>query len=104
MCARPCRDFFLWPDNYRACKSELVRRFGEVVRKAWNPRAFKGQVSPHELLQAIIDKSAKRYTGDTEADPVAFCSWLLNTLHLDLTGGHRKRSSIVTQCFQVRAG
>lgn len=98
----PRRDFFLWPDNYRDCKSDLVRRFGEVVRKAWNPRAFKGQVSPHELLQAIIDKSNKVYTGDAEADPVAFCSWLLNTVHLDLTGGHRKRSSIITQCFQVR--
>lgn len=26
-------------------------RFGMLVRKMWNPRAFKGQVSPHELLQ-----------------------------------------------------
>jgi U4/U6.U5 tri-snRNP-associated protein 2 len=71
------------------------------MRKAWNARAFKGQVSPHELLQAIIDKSQKLYTGDVEADPVAFCTWLLNTLHLELTGGHRKKSSIITQCFQV---
>jgi U4/U6.U5 tri-snRNP-associated protein 2 len=97
-----CRDYFLWPANYVNCKSELVVRFGEVVRKAWNPRAFKGQVSPHEFLQAIINKSQARFTGDTEADPVAFCTWLLNTMHLELTGGHRKKSSIITQCFQVR--
>ena len=32
-------------------KSELVKRFGTLVRKIWNPSAFKGQVSPHELLQ-----------------------------------------------------
>lgn len=32
-------------------KSELVKRFSTLVRKIWNPSAFKGQVSPHELLQ-----------------------------------------------------
>lgn len=32
-------------------RSLLVRRFGELVRKVWNPRAFKGQVSPHEFMQ-----------------------------------------------------
>jgi U4/U6.U5 tri-snRNP-associated protein 2 len=46
-----CRDYFLWPANYAHCKSDLVRRFGELCRKAWNPRAFKGHLSPHELLQ-----------------------------------------------------
>lgn len=38
-------------------KSELVKRFGTLVRKIWNPSAFKGQVSPHELLQ--VRKSDK---------------------------------------------
>ena len=46
------RDFFLRPENYADCQSLLVRRFGELVRKVWNPRAFKGQVSPHEFMQA----------------------------------------------------
>lgn len=32
----------------------IVTRFGALVRKMWNPRAFKGQVSPHELLQVSI--------------------------------------------------
>jgi U4/U6.U5 tri-snRNP-associated protein 2 len=96
-----CRDYFLWPGNYSHCKSDLVRRTGEIFRKAWNPRAFKGQVSPHELLQAVIERSNRTFSGDAEADPVAFCTWFLNTLHLDLAGGSRKKSSIITDCFQV---
>lgn len=41
----PLRNFFLLPQNYASCKSVLVQRFGALLRKAWNPRQFKGQVS-----------------------------------------------------------
>jgi hypothetical protein len=27
-------------------------RFGELIRKLWNRHNFKGQVSPHEFMQA----------------------------------------------------
>lgn len=47
----PVRDFFLIPGNYTSCKSLLVQRFGELLRKIWNPRNFKGHVSPHEFMQ-----------------------------------------------------
>ena len=41
----PIRNFFLLPEvNYPGCKSVLVQRFGELMRKLWNPRNFKGQV------------------------------------------------------------
>ena len=40
----PLRDFFLQPANYAASRSQLVHRFGELMRKIWNPRNFKGQV------------------------------------------------------------
>jgi hypothetical protein len=53
------------------------------------------------LSQAVIERSERQFTGDSEADPVAFATWLLNALHLDLAGS-RKASSIVTECFQVR--
>lgn len=33
-----------------------------------------------------------------------FCSWLLNALHLDLTAGKSKASSVITKCFQVLFG
>ncbi len=38
------RDFFLIPDNYKSVTSPLVVRFGELIRKIWNTRNFKGQV------------------------------------------------------------
>ncbi|GIL71725.1 hypothetical protein Vretimale_840 [Volvox reticuliferus] len=101
-CARitPLRDFFLNPSNYAACRSPLVQRFGELLRKMWNTRNFKGQVSPHEFVQAVRNASKKRFTADTQADPVEFWSWLLNNLHMDLTGGKPKKPSIITQCLQ----
>ena len=60
------------------------------------------QVSPHEFLQAVMAASGKRFTIDRQADPVDFLSWFLNALHADLTGGKRKKSSVVTRCFQAR--
>ncbi|KAI3435999.1 hypothetical protein D9Q98_002056 [Chlorella vulgaris] len=96
----PIRDFFLRPENYASCQSLLVQRFGELVRKVWNPRAFKGQVSPHEFMQAVMSASNKRFIIDKQSDPLEFLSWLVNTLHLDLTGGKRKKRSIITDCLQ----
>lgn len=81
------------PENYSGCQSLLVQRFGELVRKMWNPRAFKGQVSPHEFMQAVMAASGKRYIIDRQSDPVEFLSWLVNRLHSDLTGGKRKKRS-----------
>ena len=46
--------------------------------------------------------SAKRFTIEKQADPVDFLSWFLNTLHAELTGGRRKKPSIVSRCFQAR--
>jgi len=40
----PLRNFFLIPENYQHCKSPLVNRFGELTRKIWHARNFKGQV------------------------------------------------------------
>jgi U4/U6.U5 tri-snRNP-associated protein 2 len=61
------------------------------------------QVSPHEFMQAVMTASAKRFTIDKQSDPVDFLSWFLNALHAELTGGRRKRPSIVSRCFQARA-
>lgn len=40
----PIRDFFLDAKNYKTINSPLVQSFGELVRKLWNPKNFKGQV------------------------------------------------------------
>ncbi|KAK9996840.1 hypothetical protein SO802_021526 [Lithocarpus litseifolius] len=94
----PLRNFFLIPENYKHCKSPLVHRFGELTRKIWHTRNFKGQVSPHEFLQAIMKASKKRFRIGAQSDPVEFMSWLLNTLHADLKT--KKNRSIIYDCFQ----
>lgn len=96
----PLRDYFLIPDNYKNCKSVLVQRFGELTRKIWHARNFKGQVSPHEFLQAVMMASKKKFRIGVQSDPVEFASWLLNTLHVDLGGTKKSNSSIIYQCFQ----
>jgi U4/U6.U5 tri-snRNP-associated protein 2 len=96
----PLRDFFLRTENYATCTSPLVQRFGELVRKVCNPRAFKGHVSPHELMQAVMSTSNKRFVIDKRSDPAEFLAWIANALHMGLTGGKRKRSSIITQSLQ----
>lgn len=95
----PLRNFFLIPENYQHSRSPLVQRFGELTRKIWHARNFKGQVSPHEFLQAVMKASKKRFRIGKQSDPVEFMSWLLNTLHADLRTSKKGRS-IIHQCFQ----
>ncbi|KAK3218881.1 hypothetical protein Dsin_012851 [Dipteronia sinensis] len=95
----PLRNFFLIPENYQHCKSPLVHRFGELTRKIWHARNFKGQVSPHEFLQAVMKASKKRFRIGAQSNPVEFMSWLLNTLHADLRFA-KKNTSIIYECFQ----
>eukprot|EP00741_Cyanophora_paradoxa_P020845 tig00021314_g20123.t1 len=96
----PLRDFFLFPENYSSCKSLLVQRFGELVRKVWNPLNFKDQVSPHEFVQAVSIVSNKRFLIGKQGDPSDFLIWLLNTLHKDLGGTKKRDSSIIYKTFQ----
>ncbi len=96
----PLRDFFLQRENYADVATPLLERFGELVRKTWNAKAFKGHVSPHDFMQSVMVKSDKKFIIDKQADPVVFFSWLLNALHMDLTKGERKRRSIITDCLE----
>ncbi|CAF1311187.1 unnamed protein product [Didymodactylos carnosus] len=57
----PLRNFFLEEENYANIRVapgdimvNLVKRFGELVRKLWNPKNFKAHVLPHEMLQAVV--------------------------------------------------
>ncbi|KAL8096943.1 hypothetical protein AgCh_030140 [Apium graveolens] len=95
----PLRNFFLIPENYAHSKSPLVQRFGELTRKIWHARNFKGQVSPHEFLQAVMKASNKRFKIGSQSDPVEFMSWLLNKLHEKLKFP-KKKHSIIHDCFQ----
>lgn len=95
----PLRNFFVLEDL--SSRPQLAQRFSILVRKMWNPKAFKNHVSPHELLQEISLRSGKRFSLTEQADPVEFLSWFLNNLHLALGGSKTKpRSSLVQKIFQ----
>ncbi|KKK20677.1 snRNP assembly factor [Aspergillus rambellii] len=99
----PIRNYFLLHEFPQPGTPQLVLRFGTLVRKLWNPKAFRSHVSPHELLQEIALRSSKRFTLTQQSDPVELLSWFLNNLHLAL-GGSRKPSksptSVVHAAFQ----
>ncbi|KAG7128925.1 mRNA-splicing protein ubp10 like [Verticillium longisporum] len=95
----PLRNYFLLEDF--SSRSELAKRTSILVRKIWNPRAFKAHVSPHELLQQIALDSNKRFTLTNQSDPIEFLSWFLNNLHLGLGGSKTKPgSSMIHRIFQ----
>lgn len=97
----PIRNFFML--EKLEGKPELVTRFSTLIRKIWNPKAFKSHVSPHELLQEISLRSSKRFTLTKQSDPIDFLSWFLNNLHLSLGGTPtRPGSSIIQKVFQGR--
>lgn len=96
----PIRNFFLLHDFPTPGTPELALRFSTLVRKLWNPRAFRSHVSPHELLQEVALRSSKRFTLTQQSDPVDFLSWFLNKLHLSL-GGSKKPSSTPTSVVQA---
>ncbi|KAI9739546.1 MAG: hypothetical protein M1834_006262 [Cirrosporium novae-zelandiae] len=99
--ASPIRNFFMLAPLPPT--AELPLRFSTLIRKLWNPRAFKPHVSPHELLQEIAIRSSKRFTLTQQSDPVVFLAWFLNALHLSIGGSKSKpHSSIVQKTFQGR--
>ena len=95
----PLRNYFMLEDL--SSRNQLVQRFSILLRKIWNPKAFKAHVSPHELLQDISLRSSKKFSLTEQADPAEFLSWFLNNLHLSLGGSKTKpKSSIVQKIFQ----
>lgn len=103
----PLRDYFLREENYSHIKRPpgdimilLTQRFGELIRKLWNPRNFKAHVSPHEMLQSIVLCSRKRFQITVQGDPLELLAWFLNSLHVALNGTKKRNSSIITKTFQ----
>ncbi|KAK6334085.1 hypothetical protein TWF696_002587 [Orbilia brochopaga] len=95
----PLRNYMMLEDL--SSRPELAQRFSILVRKIWNSRAFRGHVSPHELLQEISLRSSKKFTLTTQSDPIDFLSWFINNLHLSLGGSKSTPgSSIVQKVFQ----
>ena len=103
---KPIRNYFLEELNYNGIPRKpgdisflLVQRFGELLRKLWNPKNFKSHVSPHEMLQAVVLCSKKKFQITEQGDSVQFLSWLLNALHLALGGTKKVKSSVIYRTF-----
>ncbi|VDK48244.1 unnamed protein product, partial [Gongylonema pulchrum] len=103
----PLRDYFLREENYADVKRPpgdklimLPKRFGELLRKLWNPKAFKAHVSPHEMLQASVLCSNKKFQITKQGDAAEFLNFLLNTLHRALNGTRKTSSSIIYKIFR----
>lgn len=96
---RPLRDHLICQSH--GSNSELVRRFATLLRKLWNPRAFKAQVSPHEFGQEVSTRSGRRFRLTEQSDPLEFLGWLLNTLHTDLGGSKRPSASAPTSIIDA---
>jgi len=100
----PLRDFFLLYNEKGDIKEDLMGRltqtFAELIRKIWNAKNFKGQVSPHELLQAISLASNKEFKIGVQKDPSLFISWFLNSIHTYLCTKYHTRHSIISDTFQ----
>ena len=95
----PLRNFFLLEDL--DSRAELIKRFSLLLRKIWNPRAFKGRVSPHEFLQQVTTISKNKFRVDVQGDPAEFLMSLLNDIHRGLGGNPKKQgSSIIYKLFQ----
>jgi len=77
----------------------LVQRFGELIRKLWNTKNFKAHVSPHEMLQAVVLCSKKKFQITEQNDAGAFIGWFLNALHLALGGTKKRSSSVIYKSF-----
>lgn len=96
---QPLRNFFTLEDL--STQPQLPQQFSVLVRKMWNPKAFKRHVSPHELMQEVSMRSNKKFMLTHQADPVEFLSWFLNNLHLSLGGSKTKpHSSLIQKIFQ----
>ncbi|XP_044003408.1 U4/U6.U5 tri-snRNP-associated protein 2-like isoform X2 [Aphidius gifuensis] len=83
----PLRNFFLRKSNCLMVEEpheRLIQRFGELMRKLWNPRNFKAHVSPHEMLQAVVLASNKKFKFTEQGDPIDFLSFFLRSVDLAL--------------------
>lgn len=78
-------------------KDPVLSSLADLVRKMYNPRNFKGLVSPHEFYQAIGRATGKKFYAKQQ-DPVAFFSWLMTYLHRKTKA--KDGSSMIHDVFQ----
>jgi len=74
---KPFREFLLLADHF---EDLLINRYATFTKRIWNWKQFKGSISPHELMQAITERSNKTYRIGIKSDPGNFIVWLIDNL------------------------
>ncbi|KJP88204.1 hypothetical protein AK88_02151 [Plasmodium fragile] len=77
----PLRNFFLVFENKKYVTKNIVSSLSELIKKIFNPRNFKGVVSPHEFLQTVGIESKKSFKIGSKNDPLDFFLWLISKIH-----------------------
>lgn len=63
----------------------------------WNPKNFKGHVSPHELLLAIANASDKKFKIGEQKDPIQLLAWFFTAFKSGLKKGE---ANVIESSFQ----
>jgi U4/U6.U5 tri-snRNP-associated protein 2 len=92
---RPLRELFLLRSSFDGV---LLDKFALLLKKLWNYQQFKGSICPHEIMQAISDKSEKLYRIGKRSDPANFLVWLIDNLQKGLK--KEKPSLSLSDLFQ----
>jgi U4/U6.U5 tri-snRNP-associated protein 2 len=83
-----------------------------LAQKVWSPAAFRGHISPHEVMQEVASASAHRFGPLVQSDPADFFAWIVHLLHRevgksvkrDKAAGRavpgRANKTLVKECFQ----
>ncbi|CRH02420.1 U4/U6.U5 tri-snRNP-associated protein 2, putative [Plasmodium relictum] len=77
----PLRNILLLYENKKNIAKNLIIVLSELIKKIYNPKNFKGVVSPHEFLQAVGIESKKNFKIGTKNDPLDFFLWIINKIH-----------------------
>jgi U4/U6.U5 tri-snRNP-associated protein 2 len=92
------RDYLLRCDVVSS--DTLLGCLSAFTKRIWNPFGFKNHVSPNELLNLIMVKSANKYSVGVEHDVYPFLLWLLNSLHEEVSNSKiLSKKSCVSDVF-----
>ncbi|KEG04269.1 U4/U6.U5 tri-snRNP-associated protein 2, putative [Plasmodium vinckei vinckei] len=80
-CIVPLRNMLLLYESKQNIAKNLIVVLAELLKKIYNPKNFKGVVSPHEFLQAVGIESKKNFKIGTKNDPLNFFLWIINKIH-----------------------
>ena len=88
-------------------QKRVVIALTDCVRKIWSSVNFKGVISPQDLVKAIGQASAGKFSPGSSTDSIGFLCFFLNYLHaafidpnLGLKDPSQGNESVVSQCFQ----